>query len=351
MIIKNQSDILTSLIDYTSGVTNKVTDYSVGSVIRSIYDAVSIEEETLYIFMQQNIEEGIASGLLSAFNFSPKPAQKAYGDLTLEFFTAIANDLRISRGTRFSTGDVASTFYYETQEDYLVPRGSSSAVIKVYAVQSGEVGNVLAGEISHAESTIYNLSRIYNVNPFLTGAEEETYTQARDRFRLMLDSIGKGTKSALLYGTLSVDGIQLAKLEEFVGYVNVYAGDANGLLTLGQQQAILTTLDDYRSAGIKVNVYPIDRTAIDVTMTVDVRGTGYVTDEFKLAFERYIYNYINTLAINSDFIYNDFVRYVLDFDSTLIMDIDIATPTENYITRAEEVLRAGNINVTYVERG
>ena len=83
MIIKSQSDVLTSLIDYTSSVTNKITDYSVGSVIRSIYDAVSIEEETLYVLMQQNIEEGIASGLLSAFNFSPKPAQKAYGDLTL----------------------------------------------------------------------------------------------------------------------------------------------------------------------------------------------------------------------------------------------------------------------------
>lgn len=351
MIIKSQSDVLTSLIDYTSSVTNKITDYSVGSVIRSIYDAVSIEEETLYVLMQQNIEEGIASGLLSAFNFSPKPAQKAYGYLTLEFYTPLGNDIRIDRGTRFDTGDVNSTLYYETQEVYVVPRGSSSAVVTVYAVQPGEIGNVISGEITHAESTIYNLSRVYNVNPFLTGSDEETYTQARDRFKAMIDSIGKGTKASMLYGALSVDGIQLAKLEEFVGYVNVYAGDANGLLTLDQQQQVLTALDDYRAAGIKVNVYPIDRTAIDITMTVNIRGVGYATDDFKLAFERYIYNYVNSLDINSNFIYNDFLRYVLDFDNTLIMDVSIATPTENYVTRPEEVLRAGNVNVTYVEMG
>lgn len=348
MLLKRQTEILTSLMDYTGGVTNKITDYSVGSVIRSIYDAVSIEGETLYLMTFNNIQEGIEQGLLSAFNFSPKEAQKAYGDITIEFFSPIANAITIDKGTRFSTGSVDSPIYYETRNSYYIPTGSKSAVLSVQANVAGTIGNVLSGEITYPESTIYNVSRVYNQYPFLTGTEEETYLEARQRFNSMIQSIGKATADSLIYATLSVPGIQLAKIEEFVGYVNIYAGDANGLLTPDLQTLVSTTLDNYRAAGIKVNVLPIDRTALDVTMSITVSDLTYVTNDFKLAFEKYINDYINNLPLNGNFIYNDFVRYVLNFDTRLLLDVTLASPTQNYITGPEEVLRAGNIQISYI---
>lgn len=350
MIIRRQTDILTDMIDYTASMTNKITDYSVGSVIRSIFDAVSIEGEMLYLMTYNNIEEGIESGLMSAFGFSPKAATVASGDVTIEFYSPLVSDIVIDKGTKFSNGDTDTTIYYETREPFLIPAGSYSATITVYCNQSGKSGNVLSGEISHSETSIYNVSRVYNSEPLLNGAPEETYNQARDRFNKMIESIGKATRSSIIYGALSVADIQLAQVYEHVGYIDVYVGDANGLLTADKQAEVSSVLDIYRAAGIKVNVYPIDRTAIDVSMSITVTDTSYVTSDFKLAVQEYVYDYMNNMVLNSDFIYNDFVRYVLNFDTALIYDVTLTTPTENYITQPDEVIRAGNITINYNTR-
>lgn len=347
MLLKRQTDILTDMMDYTSGITNQVTDYSVGSVIRSFYEAFSLETETLYLATYSNIEEGIEAGLLSAFNFSPKPASKATGDITIEFYSPLAMAITIDKGTRFSTGEKNSDIYYETKKAYMVPAGSQSAVITVEASVPGTIGNVLSGEIGYPESTVYNVARVYNRYPFLSGSEEETYAQARDRFNLMIQSVGRGTKSAILYGALSVEEVQLAKLEEFVGYVNLYVGDSNGVLSQEVKDKVINTVDEYRSAGIKVNVLPIDRTPIDIDMQITL-SSGFEYDaNYKLAFERYLSDYINNLPLMGNFIVNDFVRYALNFDSNNIYDLSLNNPTQNYNTGAEEVLRAGNIAVSY----
>lgn len=350
MLIKKQSDILTDLMDYTASMTNKITDYSVGSVIRSIYDAVSIEGEMLYLMTFNNIQEGIESGLMSAFNFSPKAATKATGTLTIEFYSPISSPIVISKGTRFSTGLTNDDLYYETTNAYTVSSGLQTIDIEVQASVAGTVGNVLPGEITKPETSIYNVSQVYNTLPFLTGTDEETYDEARTRFNLMVESIGRGTNHAILFGALSVPEIQLAKIEEFVGFINLYVGDANGLLSPELATDVSNAIDNYRAAGIKVNIYPISRTAVDVDMTITVTDMSYITDGFKLAIQKYAYDYINNLGLDSDFIYNDFVRYILDFDSSLIWDVDVNTPDENYSTGPEEVIRAGNINISYLER-
>ena len=338
------------MMDYTASMTNKITDYSVGSVIRSIYDAVSIEGEMLYLMTFNNIQEGIESGLMGAFNFTPKPATKAYGDITIVFYSTIQTPLILSKGTRFTTGSTTSDIYYETTDQYTIPTGSTTAVVRVQASVPGVVGNVLAGEITQSTTSLYNVSQVYNVSPFLTGTDEETYEEARNRFNDMILAIGRGTNTAIIYGALSVPEIQLAKLEEFVGYINLYVGDANGNLTTEQQQALVPVIDNYRAAGIKVNIYPITRTSLSIDMTITVTDTSYLTDGFKLAIQKYAYDYINSLDLNSDFIYNDFIRYILNFDSSLIWDVDVSNPTGNYTTGPEEVVRAGNIDITYIGR-
>lgn len=350
MIIKRQSDILTDMIDYTASMTNKITDYSVGSVVRSIFDAVSIEGEMMYLMTYNNIQEGIEEGLMSAFNFTPKSATSASGDVTIDFYSPLVSDIIIDKGTRFTTGDTDTAIYYETKTSYLVSAGESSATITVYCNTTGKEGNLLSGEISHIETSINNASRVYNSEPFLNGAPEETYSSARDRFTQMIESIGKSTRAAILYGALAVPDIQLAQVYEHVGYVDVYAGNANGMLSSDKQKEVSSALDDYRAAGIKVNVFPIDRTALDVSMSVTVTDSSYVTSDFKLALQEYVYDYLNNMILDSDFIYNDFVRYILNFDSSLIYDVTLTAPTGNYITQPDEVIRAGKIEINYTER-
>ena len=46
--VKSLSELLASLVDYTSMHTDAVTDFTEGSVIRSIYEAIAMVLEQLY---------------------------------------------------------------------------------------------------------------------------------------------------------------------------------------------------------------------------------------------------------------------------------------------------------------
>lgn len=347
MNIKRQSDILTSMIDYVSSITNDITDFTVGSAVRSILDAVSLENEALYLMTYNNVSQGILEGMFSAFGFSVRKAVPASGDLVIEFYSETTNPVTIAKGTRFSNGDPNPAVYYETLQEYIIPAGVKSASITVYGNTPGKVGNVLAGEITKPETTIFNAYRVYNTQPFLTGQDAETYQEAQSRFASMIEGLGKSTKASVLYGVLKVPGIQLANIEEHVGYFNVYAGDGNGELSYELQQDVLASLDDYRAAGIKANVFPIDRVGLDVTMTVTLSASVYNTTDFQLALNKYVYDYLDNMLLDGDFIVSDFTRYVMNFDPVAIYDLEVVSPADNYITSADEVIRAGDVNIEF----
>lgn len=351
MQIKRQQDTLSSMIDYISSMTTNVTDFTVGSAVRSILDAVSIENETLYLMTYNNVSNGILEGMFSAFGFTLKKATPAKGYVTLEFFSELPNPVSIDKGTRFSNGDPNPTVYYETREEYVIPSGTKTATVQVYATVDGSVGNVLAGEITHPETSVFNVSRVYNSEPFLTGYDGETYVDAQKRFANMVEGIGKSTKASVIYGALSVEDIQLVQVDEHVGYFDVYAGDANGELTTQQQKSVSDTLDDYRAAGIKVNVFPIDRVDVDIDMDIIISKSQYDSASFRLALNKYVYDYLDTMLLDGDFIISDFMRYVMNFDPTAIYDAVLNEPSDNYITSSDEVIRAGNVNINFSVKG
>ena len=101
MLFKKQADILLDLIDYTSNVTNKITDFNVGSAIRAIYDAISIESENLYMLTLENISEGIEQGLMQSFDFTVREAAFAYGDIAVEFSSPTTVDTLLPKGKSF----------------------------------------------------------------------------------------------------------------------------------------------------------------------------------------------------------------------------------------------------------
>jgi hypothetical protein len=85
MIFKRMSDIYARLVDLTLTNTSDVNDFSVGSAIRAIYEAFSIELEQFYILTRENILEAIEDGVYSSFGFQRKNAQKAYGNVVITF--------------------------------------------------------------------------------------------------------------------------------------------------------------------------------------------------------------------------------------------------------------------------
>ena len=349
MNIKRQSEILSDMIDYTSSITNKVTDFTVGSAVRSLFDAFSIELEMLYMLTSENIQEGIDAGLMSAFDFSPKEAQKAYGNVTIEFYNPLENAISIDKGTRFSTSSAENSIYFEADSSYIVPEGSSEFTLSVICNVPGEDGNVVAGEISNVETSLYNVSKVYNTSDILTGRKEETYEEAKSRFQLFIESRGRATKKSVLYGALSVPEVNTAYIEEQTGLVNVYVADDNGNLTQSLQQKVIDALEDYRPAAIKLNVFPMLKKDLDIDATVYVDDISYITDSYREALLGYIKGYLNQFKADKNFIVHDLIKTVINFDDDTIIDVDIDTPAGNYITNPDEIIRAGVININFVE--
>ena len=344
MIFKKQADILVDMIDRVSVETNKVTDFNVGSAIRALFDAFSIEAENLYMLTMENISEGIETGLMGAFDFTPREATYAYGDLTIEFNNAPTTQMIIPMGAAFSTGDVNSSLLYQTRDNYIVNPDQSTITVTVYANTSGAVGNVNANMINYVQSNVYNVARVYNKGAFLTGTDAEDYDKTKSRFQLYIESLGKATKSAIKYGALTIPEVHSVYVYEQTGLVTVYVADANGNLSDTLKTAVESVLEDYRPAGIQLVVSAMQKTLVDVSASITFINPSIVTDTTLTALSQTIQNYLNSLEADSDLIVTQLVKTLINADDN-ILDVELSDPIENLIIAPEEIIRAGEVTI------
>lgn len=59
MQVKRLSDILTGLKSYTVTRTDEINDFTPGSVLQSIYEAIAMELESYYMLQEENINWGL----------------------------------------------------------------------------------------------------------------------------------------------------------------------------------------------------------------------------------------------------------------------------------------------------
>lgn len=114
--IKKFNSIVTSMINWASGVTDRVTDYNVGSVIRTIFESVAMELEELYYQLLKAVEEAIEEAIYRTFNFSRNPAEKATGTVRFFRLTGTEGDISVPRGTLVST-DSVPPILFETMSE------------------------------------------------------------------------------------------------------------------------------------------------------------------------------------------------------------------------------------------
>lgn len=348
MLFKKQADILLDLIDYTSSVTNKITDFNVGSAIRAIYDAVSIESENLYMLTLENISEGIEQGLMQSFDFTVKDATYAYGDVTLDFNSPTSTEYILPKGTNFSIGDTSSSLRYATRDNYVIPIGTTSYNVTVYANTPGVAGNVDKNMITTIESNIYNANRVTNNESFLTGHEAETYEETKQRFQLFIESIGRATKNAIKYGALTVPNIDSVYVYEQIGLVTVYASDANGNLSTIDISNLEDTLEDYRPAGIQLIVQPMNKLVVNTTLNITISDRIIYPDRVIANVNKTVSDYLNAMKADQDLIISQLIKTVVNANEE-VLDISIDNPEGNVIVEPEQIIRAGTVTINLTQ--
>src|SRR5690606_27715314 len=115
------------------------------------------------------------------------------------------------------------------------------------------------------------VSRVTNNERFLTGLDEETDEQRKQRFNKYIETRSKGTVSAIEYGTLEVDEVTGVWVDESrAGIIYVYAHDEAGNLPDFLKQKIEENLYHYRPASIPTFVLPINKIALDVVLNITI---------------------------------------------------------------------------------
>ena len=349
MRLKNLTEILSNLVDETIINTTAINDFTVGSTILSIYEAVAMELEQYYVLSSTNIMNGIEEGVYEAFGFKRKVARKAYGDITLTFNTVPQSNVYIPRGTTFTSNVAGVTQRFETLKDYVALKGKSTATITVHCTEAGTVGNLGAGVINSMVNSLSNIKKVQNRYAFLTGQEEEELAAVKKRFQTYIATLGKATVGALDYAVRSLPDVEGTYIKPEVGHVSIYAHDLNGTLSGELKAAIETVIEDYRPAGIPVDIYPVVLKYVDVVATVSVPKVSARTPLFKNEIKDSITRYLNSFTSSDDLVLAELTQRIMGIDDYEIYDVVLNNLTSNLIVEDNELIRAGTVTVNFKE--
>lgn len=344
--VKRLSDILAGLVDYTSMHTDEITDFTPGSIIRSIYEAIALEEEQLYQLSTENVTWAIDHAILDAFDFSPREAQSAYGYVTIDLYTPLTQDVNLGRGTTVSSMQEGNkTLYFQTVQSYLVSAGTSSFKVEVYCTQAGEIGNIPANYIDSISSTQLSVMHVTNDDAFLTGRDAETAEELKKRFREFVATRGRATYRAVKYGIESVPEVAGCYIDEQTGVFYAYVHDANGDLPDELYNKVVNAIDkEYRPIGVEWHILPVKKVKVSLQVNLAVTNVDLVDDSFTDGLRKYIEDYLNHFKADDDLVVSEAIHKILSY-SSIITDVQFVGGA-TYTTTPEELIRSGNIYIT-----
>lgn len=344
---KNMYEVLKNLIDWTTIKTDKITDFNVGSAIRTLYEAVAIQFEEFYFAMKQNVIYAIDHAIYEAFDFYTEPSQKAKGVVTVYFEESLPATLTFPKGTVFCTSDIYGTIYYESTEEVDAEQGLLSIDIEVECTEGGIKGNVPDHAITTIVASNAIIRKVTNQKAFTSGKEAETLAERKKRFQHYIKTLARGTADAILYGTLDVEGVSGAYIDDnYIGYVVVYAHNSDGELPETLRENILKNLEDYRAAGIEVEVLPIIKKAIDVKVEIVIEN-DYNPEVYANNLKNILVGKMNEYTVGNDFYVADVIHMMKSaYDEIINVKV---VGGKDIILQKNELIRPGIIEVTCIK--
>lgn len=345
--IKDVTKIFNSLATWITADNRKLSDFTVGSALRTLTEAVALQLEEFYFNMKQNVEYAIETAIYSAFGFELVTEEKASGYIRIRFITELENPVVIPAGTKFSTSLMNSRIvYYETTDDYIVEKGSVEAIVEACCSEFGEIGNCEVGEITNIVTASTYIDSIVNTTRFEGGRETETKAERQERFKLYLKSLGRATRESIAYGVKQVPGIAGVWVDDnYIGFVNVYCHDEYGHLPEELRIQVEQALDNYRAAGVEVKVLPVVEKFIDLAITLVVPNDTDI-DIYLPGIKTLVESYLNDYEVSQDFYKSDIITLIMENYREIVITMDV--DGDNAKVLDNELVLAGNVDVSYV---
>lgn len=298
------AEIVADQVERVRLSTDRLTDFNVGSVVRSLLEANAVELDDYYQEMYLGLMRAIPTAIYIGFGFDRKPAVAAVGVAVFTRVGAATDEARlIPQGTRLVTTGGA---YFVTDADVTIPVGASTAQVTVTAEVPGAAGNAAANSLllTTTGAGYYTVT-----NPaILSGGEDaETDEQRAERFAAFIRALARGTPAALEYAAtipalyhpvtgVLAERVQRAAVYETPGYVALYIHNGSYGASSALVQAVQATVDGvrdaelnawlggYRPAGMRVVVQAMSDLAVDVALELSA-GIGAVQADLATALE------------------------------------------------------------------
>jgi hypothetical protein len=216
------ADVAAATLAYMAAQSGVVTDFNVGSQIRTEAEAKGSVIEMQGIIAQALAFQAAIYGAFSLFGIVPLTAQQAVG--TIFIYTGAGASpppatqaVLIPQGTLIST--VAGLQFQTTQVATLAV-GATGVSIPAECVTAGTIGNITASAVTNILSSLsYGPLLVTNLAPFSGGINAESVQQTLARFTAKVTSIVGASPAALAN---SLIGIQASGSAEKVAYATCY---------------------------------------------------------------------------------------------------------------------------------
>ena len=345
--MKTFNSILNDMANWVKSNTSSITNFRIGSVSRTLLEAVSVELESLYLQMHRGFKFCIENSIYHSFDFQKLPATPSSGDLTIEFIRPTTENIIIPQGYRFCTQMIDDVIvYFEVTKETIIPYGVDKALLRVQCTEGGVIGNVPSYSITRAVVQMPFIKTIYNENPFSNGLEEELTEDRKARFTKYINTLAKGTKEALKYGCLKTPGVAGVYVEERIGHVNIYVHDGGGELSPELKAKVEDNIIDYKAAGIQVSVLPITKKYLDLVLDVKL-APGFNTSDYSNLIQSSVISFLNKSVVAKSVTMAELIRHVMNLDSNSILNVNLSI-SEDVPVQNHELIRAGTITVNIV---
>lgn len=346
--IKSVNEIFASLLTWVSSGTDKLTDFNVGSAVRTLLESFALQLEEFYFDIEQAIRYAIENAIYDAFGFEKETATQSTGYVTVKFREPLEARVLIAKGTIFSTSSMASTtLYFESTEDIFAPLGAVDVLVPVQCTTSGLSGNINAFEIVNIGASNIYVDSVTNETSFYGGTEEETSAQRKLRFKEYIRTLQRGTRQAIAYGAKTVQGVAGVWVDDnYIGFVRVYVHDVHGELPKDLKEAVLKTLDEYRAAGIEVEVLPIIKNIVNLNLTIIFKDDAAI-GVYSNKLQALLTNYLNSFSVSKNLYMSEMIATIMEGYKDVIVNIIIHEGSDTHLQN-NELIVAGNVKVTGV---
>lgn len=231
-------------------------------------------------------------------------ATAAFVELTFTRATSVG-DLTIPAGTGVQATD--QTLRFETERELEIPDGFSVGTVRA---TSTALGSDQAAEpatlVSFVGGVIETDLAVTNASRSAGGNDRESDADLRARVRGIFVNARRATLSALVQGALEVEQVRTAAAFEItddqgcpVGAAQVVIADAAGHSNASLEAEVVEELEEWRAAGIDVDVIGGVRTERDIAVSI-VFESGTSTEAALLQVRRVIVAFVNRLQPRSE---------------------------------------------------